>query len=96
MQKTAPKAPHKILGKYSAVRESCWISQAECDLEQKYLKNEGRVDARILTANQAEATGYEDGYKSSRAEYKLYVDGFDSIDAIQNYVSDLANCTLIE
>ena len=40
--------------------------------------------------------GYEDGYRSSHAEYKLYVDGFDSIDAIQNYVSDLVNCTLIE
>ena len=49
-----------------------------------------------LPPDQAEAMGYEDGYKSSRAEYKLYVDGFDSIDAIQNYVSDLVNCTLIE
>lgn len=65
-------------------------------LEQKYLKDEGRVEAHILTADQAETMGYEDGYRSSRAEYKLYVDGFDSIDAIQNYVSDLVNCTLIE
>ena len=65
-------------------------------LEQKYLKNEDRVEARILTADQAETMDYEDGYKSSRAEYKLYVDGFDSIDAIQNYVSDLVNCTLIK
>ena len=65
-------------------------------LEQKYLKNEGRVEARILTADQAEAMGYEDGHRSSHAEHKLYVDGFDSIDAIQNYVSDLVNCTLIE
>lgn len=65
-------------------------------LEQKYLKNEGRVEARILTADQAEAMGYEDGYRSRRAERKLYVDGFESIDAIQNYVSDLVNCTLIE
>ena len=65
-------------------------------LEQKYLKDEGRVEARILTAAQAETMGYEDGYRSSRAVHKLYVDGFDSIDAIQNYVSDLVNCTLIE
>lgn len=64
-------------------------------LEQKYLKKEGRVEARILTAGQAEAMGYEDGCKSSRAEHKLYVDGFDSIDAIQNYVSDLVNCSPI-
>lgn len=65
-------------------------------LEQKYLKNGGRVEARILTADQAEAMGYEDGHRSSHAEHKLYVDGFDSIDTIQNYVSDLVNCTLIE
>ena len=65
-------------------------------LEQKYLKNEGRVEARILTAGQAETMGYEDGYRSSRAEHKLYVDGFESIDAIHNYLSDLVNCTLVE
>ena len=64
-------------------------------LEQKYLY-EGRVEARILTAAQAEAMGYEDGCKSSRADHKLYVDGFDSIDAIHNYLSDLVNCTLVE
>ena len=58
--------------------------------------NEGRVEARILTADQAETMGYEDGHRSSHAEYKLYVDGFDSIDAIQNYVSDLVNCILTE
>lgn len=40
-------------------------------LEQKYLKDEGRVKARILTAAQAETMGYEDGYKSSREKYKL-------------------------
>lgn len=65
-------------------------------LEQKYLKNEGRVEARILTADQAKALGYEDDYTSSCTDYKLYVDGFDSIDAVQSYVSDLVNCTLIE
>ena len=64
-------------------------------LEQKYLY-EGRVEARILTAAQAEAMGYKDGCRSSRADHKLYVDGFDSIDAIHNYLSDLVNCTLVE
>ena len=64
--------------------------------EQKYLYGEGRVEARILTADQAEAMGYEDGHRSSHAEHKLYVDGFDSIDTIQNYVSDLVNCILTE
>ena len=64
-------------------------------LEQKYLY-EGWIEARILTAAQAEAMGYEDGYRSSHADHKLYVDGFDSIDAIHNYLSDLVNCTLLE
>ena len=64
-------------------------------LEQKYL-NEGRVEARILTATQAEALGYEDDCRRSTADYKLYVDGFDSVEAIHNYLSDLTDCTLVE
>ena len=63
--------------------------------EQKYLY-ERRIEARILTAAQAEAMGYEDDYKISCTDHKLYVDGFDSIDAIHNYLSDLVNCTLVE
>ena len=35
-------------------------------LEQKYLKDEDRVEARILTADQAETMGYEDGYGEGR------------------------------
>ena len=64
-------------------------------LEQKYLY-EGRIEARILTAAQAEAMGYEDGCRISRAGHKLYVDGFDSIDAIHSYLNGLVNCTLVE
>ena len=64
-------------------------------LEQKFL-HEGRVEARILTAAQAEARGYEDGCIRSHAGHKLYVDGFDSTDAIHHYLSDLVNCTLVE
>ena len=64
-------------------------------LEQKYLY-EGRIEARILTAAQAEAMGYEDGHRSSHADHRLYVDGFDSVDAIHTYLSDLENCTLVE
>ena len=44
-------------------------------LEQKYLY-EGRVEARILTAAQVEVMGYEDGYRSSHTDHRLYVDGF--------------------
>ena len=64
-------------------------------LEQKYLY-EGQIKARILTAAQAEAIGYEDGCIRSDVDHKLYVDGFDSTDAIHNYLSDLVNCTLVE
>lgn len=64
-------------------------------LEQKYL-NEGQVEARILTAAQAEAMGYEDGYKINREDHTLYVDGFDSVKAIHNHLSGLVDCTLVE
>ncbi len=65
-------------------------------LEQKYLYDEGRVEARILTAEQAQAKGYEDGCKKDFPGYRLFVDGFNSKEAIRNYVSDLVDCTLIE
>ena len=64
-------------------------------LEQKYLQN-GRVEARILTSAQAEAMGYEDGYKRTHEDHTLYVDGFDSLKAIHNHVSGLVGCTLVE
>ena len=64
-------------------------------LEQKYLR-EGRIEARILTAAQAAAMGYEDGYKSSDADHTLYVDGFDSVKAIHNHLSGLVDCTLVK
>ena len=64
-------------------------------LEQKYLHT-GRVEAHILTATQAEALGYEDDYRSSHANHKLFVDGYDSLEAIHNYLSNLVNCTLVE
>ncbi len=64
-------------------------------LEQKYLY-EGRVEARILTAVQAKALGYEDDYRRNTADYKLYVDGFNTVEAIHSYLSDLDGCTLVE
>ena len=64
-------------------------------LEQKYL-NEGRVEARILSAAQAEALGYEDDYRRSATDHKLSVDGFNSVEAIHSYLSDLVNCILVE
>lgn len=64
-------------------------------LEQKYLY-EGRIEARILTAAQAEALGYEDGYVQCTANYKLFMDGFNSLKAIHSYLEDLVDCTLVE
>ena len=57
-------------------------------LEQKYL-NEGRVEARILTAAQAEALGYEDDYRRGAADHKLYADGFNSVEAIHHNIASL-------
>lgn len=64
-------------------------------LEQKY-RNDGFVEARILTAKQAKKKGYRDGYVRSYDDYKLYVDGFETENGARNYVSDLIDCILIE
>ncbi len=63
-------------------------------LEQKY-RNDGFVEARILTADQAKEKGYRDGYVRSCDGYKLYVDGFESQAAARHYVDDLIDCILI-
>lgn len=47
------------------------------------------------TKTNRKTMGYEDDYRSIYSDYKLYVDGFDSIDAIRNYLSGLINCTLL-
>jgi hypothetical protein len=63
--------------------------------EQKYLFREGRVEARILTAAEAERLGYEDGYAACHDRYKLYVDGFNSEERARMHLLDLANCTIM-
>ena len=64
-------------------------------LEQKY-QYKGWVEARILTAAQAEQLGYEDDFVRSTAEHKLFVDGFNSLEAVHSYLSDLVDCNLVE
>ena len=64
-------------------------------LEQKYLYT-GRVEARILTAAQAEALGYENDYVRCTADHKLFINGFNSLKALHNYLDDLVDCTLVE
>ncbi len=63
--------------------------------EQKYVYRAGRVEARILTAAEAERLGYEDGCVACREEYKLYVDGFNSEESARSHLADLVDCTII-
>ena len=62
--------------------------------EQKYLPN-GTIEARILTAAEAERHGYEDGEKFTTGGYTIYINGFDSRKAAVNYLNDVIVCTII-
>ncbi len=64
--------------------------------EQKYLPKEGRVEARILAAEEAGALGYEDGYVQSDKDSRLYVDGFYSEEAARHHLESLAGCRIKE
>ncbi len=64
--------------------------------EQKYLLREGCVEARILTAEEASALGYEDGYVSGIEGGDLYVDGFDTKEDAQFHLESLVNCRIID
>jgi len=63
--------------------------------EQKYVYRTGRVEARILTAAEAERLGYKDEYVACRDEYKLYVDGFNSEESARSHLSELVDCTIV-
>lgn len=52
-------------------------------MEQKFF-DAGYLENRILTAQEAEALNYEDGYKAHGEGCTLYVDGYDSREAIQS------------
>ena len=62
--------------------------------EQKYMYT-GYVEARILTAQEAEILGYEDDYVESRDNCKVYVDGFDSEMDARKHLEDLTDCHII-
>ena len=62
--------------------------------EQTYMDT-GYVDARILTAQEAEILGYLDGYVDSRDNCKVYVDGFDSEMDARRHLADLTDCHII-
>ncbi len=64
--------------------------------EQKYLLREGCVEARILTAEEASALGYEDGYVSGIEGGNLYVDGFDTKEDAQFHLESLVNCRITD
>lgn len=63
--------------------------------EQKYMYA-GYMEARLLTAQEAEALGCEDGYVRSHEDCKVYVDGFDSEEAARNHLENLKNCRIME
>ena len=63
--------------------------------EQIYLPKEGIIQARVLTAQEAEALGYEDGYTAQKPDGKLYVDGFDSEMDARRHLADLTDCHII-
>lgn len=59
-------------------------------LEQKFY-NAGRLETRTLTAREAEDLKYEDGYKAHGDGYTLYVDGYNSKEAIQSCLEEWAS-----
>ncbi len=63
--------------------------------EQIYLPKEGIIQARVLTAQEAEALGYEDGYTAQKPDGKLYVDGFDSEAAARYHLEGLTDCRIM-
>lgn len=58
-------------------------------LEQKF-HDDGQWETRTLTAQEAEALGYEDGHKVHGEGYTLYVDGYVSQEAIQSFLDEIA------
>ena len=64
-------------------------------LEQKYVYASGRVEARLLTAAEAQAMGDEDGYTATDKTWKMYVDGFNSAESAVSFTKDLVDCTLL-
>lgn len=62
--------------------------------EQTY-RRDGIVEARILTAAAAHALGYEDNGVYTRDGCKVDVGGFDTREALDNYLSDLTECVVI-
>lgn len=63
--------------------------------EQTYRLKDGVVQARVLTAQEAEILGYEDGYTAQKPEGRLYVDGFDSEAAVRYHLESLTDCKII-
>lgn len=59
--------------------------------EQKYM-NTGIVQARVLSAQEAEALGYEDGYIHNTEQYRVYVDGFHTEESAYHHLEELVDC----
>lgn len=64
-------------------------------IETHYYYNDEKNVLTLSLKEGAEGGGLG-AVRDSRAGYKLYVDGFNTMEAIHNYLSDLMNCTLVE
>lgn len=58
-------------------------------LEQKFYDS-GRLETRVLTAQEAEALGYQNGHKAHGEGYTVYVDGYVSEKAVQDFLDEIA------
>ena len=68
-------------------------------LEQKFF-DVGRLETRTLTAQEAEALNYEDGYKAHGEGYTLYVDGYNSLQIFMKIILPIskpifASCAIV-
>lgn len=62
--------------------------------EQRYMYA-GYIEARILTVQEAEALGYEDGYVKHCEDHKIYVDGFNTEASTRHHLESLEDCHII-
>lgn len=55
----------------------------------------GVVEAKVLTAAEAAALGYEDGLVFHSEKGKMFIDGFDSEEDARYRLSELHNCKVL-
>lgn len=64
-------------------------------LEQHYNLRTGKVECKLLSASEAEAKGYEDGYVTRTGSGRIYVDGFDTTESAKSHFEDLIDAVWV-